>query len=172
MRQPVIIATMLSLSSLLTGSSASAQASPASAKRVEEEVRRASADEVRALLAGDVNTLTLLWAEDFVVTNPLNQLASRQQVLAMMTSGVLAFRSYAREIEYVHVCGDVILVAGAETVVWAGAMPFAVKVSPLRFTALWMRRDGRWQEVARHANVIVGPVNASRHPEDVGSSPH
>jgi ketosteroid isomerase-like protein len=165
MTRPAIVAALLSLSSLLFGESALAQVSPASAQRVEEEVRQASADEVRALLAGDVRTLTLLWADDFVVTNPLNQLAHRQQVLAMMKSGVLAFRSYDRQIEYVHAYGDAILVAGAETVVWAGTMPLAGRVSPLRFTALWMHRGGRWQEVARHANVVVGPLAASRHRE-------
>ena len=158
----MIVAAMLSLSSFLVGASASAQGNPASAQRVEKEVRQASADEVRALLAGDVKTLTRLWADDFIVTNPLNQLANRPQVLAMMTSGVLAFRSYDRQIEYLHAYGDVILVAGAETVVWAGAMPLAAKVSSLRFTALWMRRSGRWQEVARHANIVGGQVAPPR----------
>jgi hypothetical protein len=159
----MIVATMLSLASCVFGESAMAQASPAPAQRVEEEVRQASADEVRALLSGDVRTLTLLWAEDFIVTNPLNQLATKQQVLAMMTSGVLAFQSYDRQIEVVRAYGDVILVAGAETVVWAGAMPLAAKVSPLRFTALWMKRGGRWQEVARHANVVIRSVAAAPH---------
>lgn len=111
----------------------------------------------------------MLWADDFVVTNPLNQLADKQQVLAMMTSGVLAFRSYERQIEYVHAYGDVVLVAGAETVVWSGRIPLAGRVTPLRFTALWMHRNGRWQEVARHANVVVGPAAGSPRREGVES---
>ena len=43
----------------------------------------------------------------------------------------------------------------SETVVWAGKMPNAGKTSHLRFTGIWMRQDGRWREIARHANIIV-----------------
>jgi hypothetical protein len=35
------------------------------------------------------------------------------------------------------------------------AFPTAGQTSKLRFTGIWMKRDGRWQEVARHANVIA-----------------
>jgi hypothetical protein len=27
-------------------------------------------------------------------------------------------------------------------------------VENLRFTAIWMKQQGRWQEVARHANIV------------------
>jgi hypothetical protein len=48
------------------------------------------------------------------------------------------------------------VVAGRETVVWAGRMPMAGTTSPLRFTARWIARAGSWQEVARHANIVFG----------------
>jgi len=47
-----------------------------------------------------------------------------------------------------------VIVAGSETVVWGGKMPNAGKTENLRFTGIWMKQNGRWQEVARHANVV------------------
>jgi hypothetical protein len=47
------------------------------------------------------------------------------------------------------------IVVGNETVVWAGKMPNAGQTSHLRFTAVWMKQNAGWQEIARHANIIV-----------------
>jgi hypothetical protein len=46
------------------------------------------------------------------------------------------------------------IVAGSETVVWGGKMPNAGKIEHLRFTGVWMKQGGRWQEIARHANIV------------------
>jgi hypothetical protein len=46
------------------------------------------------------------------------------------------------------------ILAGAEDCVWAGTMPLAGKPSHLRFTAIWKRDGQRWQQVARHANIV------------------
>jgi len=43
---------------------------------------------------------------------------------------------------------------GRETVVWGGKMPSAGRTEQLRITAIWMNQAGRWQQVARHANVV------------------
>jgi len=50
--------------------------------------------------------------------------------------------------------GDIVIVAGGETVVWGGKMPNAGKTEQLRFTAGWMKQAGRRQEIARHANIV------------------
>jgi uncharacterized protein DUF4440 len=121
---------------------------------IERELRRLNAQEVESLLHNDLRTLGRLWSNDFVVTNPLNKFVDKQQVVELIESSTLAFKSYDREIEYVRVHGDVAIVAGSETVVWAGKMPNAGKASHLRFTAVWMKRGGHWQEVARHANIV------------------
>lgn len=95
-----------------------------------------------------------LWSDDFVVTNPLNKFVNKQQVLGMVTSGVLVMTSFQRTIEYVRVHGDTVILAGSEAVVWGGKMPNAGRPERLRFTAVWMKEQGRWQEVARHANIL------------------
>lgn len=126
-------------------------------RRIEDEIRRLNKQEVEALLRNDVSPLKLLWSDDFVVTNPFNTFVNKQQVLQMIQSGLLGFSSYQREIEYVRVYGDTVLVAGRETVGWAGKLPTSGTTSHLRFTGIWMKQSGRWQQVARHANIVVQP---------------
>ena len=128
-------------------------ASPVAADS-EQQVRKASDEEVQAFLKNDRSAMSGLWSDDFVVTNPLNKLATKQEVVGMVDSGFLVITSYDRRIEYAHVYGDTVILAGSETVVWDGKIPLAGKAQKLRFTAVWMKQQGRWQEVARHANVI------------------
>jgi hypothetical protein len=123
-------------------------------RRAEEEIRRVNAQEVEGLLRNDVRTLRSIWSDEFVVTNPLNKFVNKQEVLRLIESGTLALTSYDRRIEYVHVYGNIAVVAGSETVVWAGKMPNAGRSSLLRFTGIWMTQNGHWQQVARHANIV------------------
>ena len=120
----------------------------------EEEVRRLNEEEVQAFLQKDAKAMSRLWSDDLVVTNPLNKFVNKQQVLGMVESGFLVITSYDRQIEYLRPYGDIVIVAGSETVVWGGRMPNAGKTEHLRFTGIWMKQGGRWQEVARHANIV------------------
>jgi ketosteroid isomerase-like protein len=123
-------------------------------RRVEQEVRRLNAEETKAFLHRDAKSLATLWSDDLVVTNPLNKFVTKQQVLGMIDSGLLVITSYDRSIEYIRAYGDMAIVAGSETVVWGGKMPNAGKIEHLRFTGVWMKQGGRWQEIARHANIV------------------
>ena len=135
-----------------------AQSSPTSAdSQAEQQVRQASDEEVEAFLHNDAKTMARLWSDDLVVTNPLNKFVTKQQVLGMVQSGFLVITSYERRTEYAHVYGDIVILAGSETVVWGGKMPNAGKTEQLRFTAIWMKQQGRFQEVARHANIVLQP---------------
>ncbi len=122
--------------------------------RAEEDVRRLNTEEVNAFLNNDPKAMERLWSDDFVVTNPLNKFVGKQKVLGMVASGFLIITSYDRQIEYLRVYGDTVIVAGSETVVWGGKMPNAGKTEHLRFTGIWMKQGGRWQQVARHANIV------------------
>jgi len=122
--------------------------------RADDEIRRLNSEEVEAFLHKDPKAMANLWSDDFVVTNPLNKFVSKQQVLGMMESGFLVITSYDRQIEYLRFYGDIAIAAGNETVVWGGRMPNAGKTEHLRFTGIWMKQGGRWQEVARHANIV------------------
>ena len=152
------LARMIVLTCLILMTTASAQQKTSSntTGAAEEEIRRLNKAETDAFLQKDPQAMARLWSDDFVVTNPLNKFVDKRQVLGMMESGFLVITSYDRRIEYLRDYGDTVLVAGTETVKWGGRMPNAGKVENLRFTAVWMRQDGRWQEVARHANIVPG----------------
>ena len=122
--------------------------------QAEAEVRRLSAEEVQAFLRRDAAALARLWADDFVVTNPLNRFVTKADVLQMVESGFLVITAFDRRIEYLKVYGDTVILAGRETATWGGKMPNAGRPEELRITVVWMKRDGRWQQVARHANVV------------------
>ena len=128
----------------------------------EEAIRRLNAEEVDAFVKNDRAVMARLWSDDFVVTNPLNKFVTKQQVLGMVDSGFLVITSFDRQIEYLRVYGDVVVVAGREAVVWGGRMPNAGKSENLRFTAVWMKQGGRWQQIARHANIV--PAQPATNP--------
>jgi uncharacterized protein (TIGR02246 family) len=141
------------LLALALGASTALAAEPATDAPGADEVRRLSAEEVQAFLDKDPKRMAALWSDDFVVTNPLNKLVTKQQVLGMVESGFLVITSFKRQIEYVRMYGDTAILAGSEDCVWGGRMPMAGKPSHLRFTSIWMKQKGRWQQVARHANI-------------------
>ena len=138
----------------LTAAQAQSTAAAATGAQAEAEVRRLSDEEVQAFLGRDASALARLWSDDFVVTNPLNQLVTKPQVLGMVQAGVLIITSFDRQIDYLKVYGDTVVLAGRETVLWGGKMPNAGRTQHLRITAVWMKQQGRWQQVARHANVV------------------
>ena len=139
---------------LAFGTPAFPQTSPQPTRLIETKIHQLNSEEVAAFLRKDPEVLARLWSDDFVVTNPLNKFVNKQQVLGMVKKGVLAFGSYDRQIEYLHVYGDTTVVAGSETVLWAGGMPKAGQTEHLRFTAVWIKEGEQWREVARHANVV------------------
>ena len=128
---------------------------PADESAATKEVRQLNAQEVQAMLHSDADAMARLWSDDFVVNNPLQKFVDKKQVLGMVKSGFLAFTSYERQIEYIRDYGHTVIVAGHETLVFSGKMPNAGKPQRLRFTAVWMKQHGRWQEVARHADIVA-----------------
>ena len=153
MKNPILLAVLLILTSALDFAQAAATATPDD-KHVEEEIRQLNGEEVDAFLHKDAQVMARIWSDDFVVTDPLNKFVTKQQVLRMVESGFLVITSFDRQIEYLRVYGDIVIVAGGETVVWGGKMPNAGKTEYLRFTAVWMKQAGKWQEIARHANIV------------------
>ncbi|HET6887870.1 MAG TPA: nuclear transport factor 2 family protein [Candidatus Udaeobacter sp.] len=148
-----ILAAFIAFALLLLTSRGASVANKSS-DSAEEGIRRLNAEEVDAFLKNDRAAMARLWSDDFVVTNPLNKFVTKQQVLGMVDSGFLVITSFDRQIEYLRAYGDIVVVAGREVVVWGGRMPNAGKSENLRFTAVWMKQSGRWQQIARHANIV------------------
>ena len=133
---------------VLTGS-ASAQ-SPKRQATVEQEIRRLDLAHADAVLRGDQAAMNKLWTEDFIVNNPFNEIDKADRI----RTGAVTYSSFARVPESVVIHGETAIVMGREAVVPKGTSPDAGKTINRRYTNIWMKREGRWRLVARHASVI------------------
>lgn len=118
----------------------------------EQTIRALEQAEVDALLLGDLDAVALNWADDYTVNNPRNGVARAAD--GPVRVGTRTYSSFVREIERVLLHGETVIVMGSEAVVPSGHSPDAGKTIRRRFTNIWMRREGRWLLVARHANVV------------------
>jgi len=109
MKNPTLVIALLGLALIAAQVQTSAIGSQED-KQVEQEIRRLNSEEVNAFLHGDSQAMARLWSDDFVVTNPLNKFVTKKQVLGMVDSGFLVVTSHDRQIEYLRVYGDTVIV--------------------------------------------------------------
>ena len=111
-----------------------------------------------ALVETDVDSLTRLWAEDFMVNNPANTvLTTREDVMDRVDAGIIRYDRFDQQVEEIRVYERVVIVMGEEIVKPADTAPGAGRILHRRFTNIWMLKDGTWILTARHANVISPP---------------
>jgi ketosteroid isomerase-like protein len=123
-------------------------------KTIETEIKNLEQNEARAVLDKDTVTLKKLWDKDYVVNNPENKI-----VLAKPNSvdrPVLQRQrtSFTREVENIIINGNVAIAMGKETVVSMEDPSKTGQTVERRYTNIWMKKDGSWKLVARHANRI------------------
>jgi ketosteroid isomerase-like protein len=117
---------------------------------IEQEIRKLDLAHAAAILRGDLAALDKLWTEDFIVNNPFNEIDKANRI----RSGAVSYSSFIREPEAITIHGNTVIVMGRETAVPKGDSPDAGKTIKRRYTNIWMKREGRWRLVARHASVI------------------
>ena len=121
----------------------------------EAEIRQIDNEEATAVLTADLLTLETLWADDFTVNGPNNQiLKGKKNALELVKSGIIDYSSFEREHEAVLLYGDTAIMMGLETVKPKGNSPFAGQTLRRRFTNIWMKQNGRWLLIARQATII------------------
>ncbi|MEP6594915.1 MAG: nuclear transport factor 2 family protein [Ginsengibacter sp.] len=123
-------------------------------KNVEADIRDVEQTEVRAVLEKDTVTLKKLWDKDYIVNNPDNKvvLAKPNPVDRPVLQKPRA--SFTREIEKILINGDIVISMGSETIIPAGDLPKSGQTVKRRYTNIWMKKDGSWKLIARHANEI------------------
>ncbi len=121
---------------------------------IENEIRSLEQTEVQAVLNKDTATLKKLWDRDYIVNNPENKivLAKPNPVDRPVLQNQRV--SFTREVEKILINGDVAISMGNETVIPAGDAANAGQTVKRRYTNIWMKKDGQWKLVARHANKI------------------
>ncbi len=121
-----------------------------SVEEIEQEVKRLDVEHAKAVLSGDLAAMDKFWTEDFIVNNPFNEVDRADRI----RDGRLSFSSFLRESEAIKVHGNTAIIMGKETVIPKGKSPEAGRTIYRRYTNIWMKRDGQWRLVARHASVI------------------
>ena len=125
--------------------------------KVEAEIRRLELAGNTAILNGDTNMLKQIWASEFLVNTPRNEVTEgRDSILLLQKAGIIDYSTYEKVIERIQFHKGVVITMGNETLVSKNDTPSskAGQVFKRRFTNIWMKKNGNWQLTARHASVI------------------
>ncbi|HET7249594.1 MAG TPA: nuclear transport factor 2 family protein [Gemmatimonadales bacterium] len=125
----------------LAGSALAAQTSTP-----EDSVRAVEQARGQALLKADTVALSRLVADEFVEVSRLGQIRTRADNLKDIASGDLKLTAVRYDSLAVRIYGDVAVLRGiADNTGTFRGFPFSGKI---RYTRVFVRRDGRWQAVA------------------------
>src|SRR5688500_16680164 len=130
-----------------------AQGDPA----IEKTIRELEQLSVRGILEADTNILKQVWAPEYIVNTPRNNIAAgRDAVFRNQKAGLINYSSFERNIEKMETRNNIVVTMGNETFVSKKDIPEAKAGQAIkrRFTNVWMKIDGQWLQVARHASII------------------
>jgi ketosteroid isomerase-like protein len=125
--------------------------------KTEAEIRALEQAGAKAILSGDINTLKQLWAPEFLVNTPRNEITgTRDSILLIQKAGMIDYSTYEKTIERMQFQENIVITMGHETIVSKNDTPAAKagQIFKRRFTNVWMKKNGKWQQIARHASVI------------------
>lgn len=113
--------------------------------QVEDSVRAVEMRRREALLAADTVALSRMLAPDFIEISRLGTVRTRTDNVRDIASGALHLTSINYDSLNVRVYGDVAVLTGiADNTGTMRGFPFSGKI---RYTRVFVRRDGRWQAV-------------------------
>ena len=134
-----------------------AQEAASSAKLV-AELRAAVREYDDALRRGDAAAAANFWAPDYTFVNPQGQRVTRAERLANVRAARTAFDSlaHAPEEEQIRTYGDRDPVAVYSALLSIGGR-YSGQTERGQYRALvfWIRRDGRWQQVASQLTPVL-----------------
>ena len=154
---------------LLIGCSISQAQSPdkkqASRKSADAEVLKAVDKFYDAFLAGDVETVKRMTAEDYLQTDVIGKVQDKSAWLAeyympiveRMKAGQFKWDVFERKDIQVRRYGNVAVLIGRST--FKGSDD--AKAGELRFTQVWVKRDGDWQRAVFHNAWLPKPSQNS-----------
>lgn len=154
MLKPIVLALVLAVAT-----PAAAQVSAATPRNADETaVLEADARQRDAVARVDLAAIAEIAHPNLRVNAPSNRILTREDLIRMVGSGDIRNEVFERTPEAVVITGDVGVVMGRE-VVYPGpaseqARMYGLKTLNRRYTNVYLREDGAWRHLARHANVI------------------
>jgi ketosteroid isomerase-like protein len=102
-----------------------------------------------ALVAGDLDELDRLFADDMTYTHSNGMVDTKQSYLGALRDGVFRYVDIDVEEASAREFGSSVVVTGRATATSESAA--GRLVSPLRYTGVWADLDGAWRFVAWHS---------------------
>jgi hypothetical protein len=121
---------------------------------VEATIRELEQAESRALVENDTLTLSKLWDKEYVVNSPNNTVTRAGKSVTDRPVLKRTRSSLNRQVESILIQGNVVLSMGNEIVTPTGDQANTGKTLKRRYTNVWMKKEGNWKLIARHANTI------------------
>jgi hypothetical protein len=120
----------------------------------EATIRQLDSLEIDAFLKNDTTTMTTkIWAKDYVVMNPFNNILTVKDVLKLMSNQKITQIPFKRTIEKITFANNIAFVMGIEipdVSKAAAGVPKSVS-SPRRFTNVWTKYPEGWRLTGRQA---------------------
>lgn len=116
-----------------------------SASKADEAVRAAELARFKAMTTGDLATLGTLLGDDLVYTHSSALVDSKASYVESMRSGALRYQAIEPREMKVRVYGTVAVITAAAAV--TSISKGQTSNNQLRYTDVWVLRDGRWQMV-------------------------
>jgi ketosteroid isomerase-like protein len=135
---------------------AAERAAPAGAS-AEAEVRQAVRGYDEALRNADITAVEKFWASEYKFINAQGERLTRDDRLANLRTKRTALGSlaHAPQDERIQVYGDMALYTTLLTL--SGRYSGKAQQGQFRALVVWVRRDGRWQQLASQMTPIVAP---------------
>ena len=127
---------------------------PAPGVRMPPEIGAAYGRLGKAMMSHDAVGVRTVWADDFVVNSPNNEVLSREQVIAVMERDFLDYKDFRKHITFVGEKPEMTVVMGYDTLTPIKG-PGAGKAVTRPFTDVWAKRSDGWKLVARQATIAA-----------------
>ena len=142
----------IGLAMIVTAAPAASQLAPG--VRMPPAIGAAYGRLAKAIMAHDAASVKSVWADDFVVNSPNNEVLGREQVIAVMERDFLDYNDFHKHITFVGEKPEMTVVMGYDTMVPVKG-PGAGKNVTRPFTDVWAKRGDGWKLVARQATIAA-----------------
>jgi ketosteroid isomerase-like protein len=144
---------------ILSAHARAQEPSPAADSKAVAEVREATRRYDDALRRADVAAIEQFWAPEYTFVNPRGERVTRAARLANLRAKRTAFDSlaHAPEEEQIRTYGNGDVAVHSTLLTLGGRYGGQAQQGRYRALVVWVRRDGRWQQVASQLTPVLGP---------------
>jgi ketosteroid isomerase-like protein len=126
--------------------------------KLQDEVLQAENARVQAVLRADVAALDPMLASDLTYCHSTGVVDSKSQFLAKIKSGELKYEAFQHRDQLVRIYGNTAVITGVTNLrLGAPAQGGTAQEAVMRFTTVYVKQNGRWQQVAWQTTRLPQP---------------